>query len=767
MTGEFQYSFSQLESCHWTALVVHNIFSRTLFLRVTELHGIYAIGASTARTVASNSSGLPLPQAVSEESLHKLARENPINVATGALLFGSIFFVMGHGGSFELAVINRAMVLGHTITSLVPLRRKGGDSGDNADAEAISQTRRVYVASLAFAAVGLFVGGFLVIALHSEQKASVISLACLLGAGTTAPFGAQVGSYLDKVSRAGEQELLWGKDHHGMHLLAALRKRGFCSLVLARLVAMLACLPCCRVLWSEGEGVGAEYRRRPSPRLAATWLITIMGAVAWGLFGALFDGLASTATNSTLSLPGLDGAVLQSLAGYDQPSDNINNATGGSGAGWMQSAARLVVDAHEASGSHFRQLRKERDGSFETEIVQVLLLALASLFWDVIVVSYHWFKAPHPKFRLRYARRLSIYTHIAAGTAEVVLSVVAFCIYCDVEALDLVERGACLEPQTGNVNNWSHAEWRMCVVYALVFCATIHTLTAAFQTPQVFGMQAVMVPAYTAVVIWKAVSALRLLLSPHSLWLLLQLFFTHHIYVWCRAMHVVFEETGTFADTRYSTSIMFAGLICGPIALGPSANYAVICVVALFGILRLPYLRPDAQVEWRMERRSNMLLNAPFSETLRALAGGRQHSGRGVKQLHQLADPVHLQRLSAVTAAAGDSIGGQGAGTASGMGSSDRQRARVIFDAIDVNRDGILRRDEVLALLLTWGIPHGEAVRCFDKYDVADTGELSFEAFFVHWEPVWRFQLERIEEAVTHFHRFSTSENFAKSWSHP
>lgn len=232
-------------------------------------------------------------------------------------------------------------------------------------------------------------------------------------------------------------------------------------------------------------------------------------------------------------------------------------------------------------------------------------------------------------------------------------------------------------------------------------------------------------------------------------------------------MHVVFEETGTFADTRYSTSIMFAGLICGPIALGPSANLAVISVVALFGILRLPYLRPDAQAEWRMERRSNMLLNAPFSETLRALAGGRQHSGRGVKQLHQLADPVHLQRLSAVTAAAGDSIGGQGAGTASGMGSSDRQRARVIFDAIDVNRDGSLRRDEVLALLLTWGIPHGEAARCFDKYDVADTGELSFEAFFVHWEPVWRFQLERIEEAVTHFHRFSASENFAKSWSHP
>ena len=37
------------------------------------------------------------------------------------------------------------------------------------------------------------------------------------------------------------------------------------------------------------------------------------------------------------------------------------------------------------------------------------------------------------------------------------------------------------------------------------------------------------------------------------------------------------------AEHTYSISIMFAGLICGPVALGPAANVAVISVITLFG----------------------------------------------------------------------------------------------------------------------------------------------------------------------------------------
>ena len=45
----------------------------------------------------------------------------------------------------------------------------------------------------------------------------------------------------------------------------------------------------------------------------------------------------------------------------------------------------------------------------------------------------------------------------------------------------------------------------------------IHAMTGAYQTPQVFGMQCVMVPAYGVVVLWKVVCAARLALDPESL----------------------------------------------------------------------------------------------------------------------------------------------------------------------------------------------------------------------------------------------------------
>ena len=73
--------------------------------------------------------------------------------------------------------------------------------------------------------------------------------------------------------------------------------------------------------------------------------------------------------------------------------------------------------------------------------------------------------------------------------------------------------------------------------------------------------------SFSAFSLWMtpAVSILRLAMRPESLWLLIQLFFTHHIYVWCRAMHVILEEAGIFSDEIYSVSILFAGVICGPV----------------------------------------------------------------------------------------------------------------------------------------------------------------------------------------------------------
>jgi hypothetical protein len=78
------------------------------------------------------------------------------------------------------------------------------------------------------------------------------------------------------------------------------------------------------------------------------------------------------------------------------------------------------------------------------------------------------------------------------------------------------------------------------------------------QTGQVFGMSCVMLPCYTVVVCFKVVLAARLGLDPNSLSKLFELFFMHHIYVWCRAYVTIFENIGIFSDETYSLAIMFA-----------------------------------------------------------------------------------------------------------------------------------------------------------------------------------------------------------------
>ena len=105
------------------------------------------------------------------------------------------------------------------------------------------------------------------------------------------------------------------------------------------------------------------------------------------------------------------------------------------------------------------------------------------------MVFYHLNNPPHPKFRLRFVRRLSIYTHIWSGASEIVLSVLSFVHYCNEDA---VQKQDCTE---------SEVDLHTLLIYNTAFCSAVHVITAAYQTPQVFGMHIVMVPVYT-ITVW-------------------------------------------------------------------------------------------------------------------------------------------------------------------------------------------------------------------------------------------------------------------------
>ena len=121
----------------------------------------------------------------------------------------------------------------------------------------------------------------------------------------------------------------------------------------------------------------------------------------------------------------------------------------------------------------YAKLYRERSSGFAAEVIQMLGAGACALVWDCVVVLYHFIEHPHPKFRLRWQRRLSIYTHIFSGASEIIFSVCSFLMY---------------DEGLGNDST------RLRLVYATACCSFAHALTGAYQTPQVFGMQCVMVP---------------------------------------------------------------------------------------------------------------------------------------------------------------------------------------------------------------------------------------------------------------------------------
>ena len=94
-------------------------------------------------------------------------------------------------------------------------------------------------------------------------------------------------------------------------------------------------------------------------------------------------------------------------------------------------------------------------------------------------------------------------------------------------------------------------------------------------------------------------------------------------------------------------------------------------------------------------------------------------------------------------------------------------RVRVIFDALDSEGTGFLTKESITSLLVTWGVPYAEAMHCFDLFDarssIASRSKVSFHEFFIDWEPVWRFQLSRIDEAVAQFRLSQELANVAEN----
>lgn len=385
----------------------------------------------------------------------------------------------------------------------------------------------------------------------------------------------------------------------------------------------------------------------------------------------------------------------------------------------------------------------------------IWFLVAASAVMNLIVISYHYTVPAHPKFLMVPWRRWLLRVHITSGTVELVAGLSAL-------LLD--------EPEVAA---------RVMAAAALLF----HVPSAYAQTPIVFGARAIMRPSYIMCIGLHAFCALKLWMHPSSEFWAAATFLVFNVYVWCRIYYFLFDKLGLFQGARYSVTIIMAGLTTTPVVLGPPAMLVLLQGAAIYMLLYwlISLRRSGRWPEFVREAARDSALSAE----VRALweSGSDVGDPRAVEELFARLDSDGDGRLSAaevkkllidshispsvvdrfLEARVGEALDREGFSKvvwpvrevrehafllkALDAAKSDRDKAALVFERLDLDHDGYLGRLELEALLREWSMPPREVDRWLVRTGAKDKEKIGFSEFFEHLRPVWRFVYYDVVEA--------------------
>lgn len=266
-----------------------------------------------------------------------------------------------------------------------------------------------------------------------------------------------------------------------------------------------------------------------------------------------------------------------------------------------------------------------------------------------------------PKFLLRAPRKISIRMHVLAGTVEITTWAVSWFWGFD-----------------------DYMEYREVLTKIQVIASFVHAGTAAYQTPIVFGTQAVMVPAYVGCVGIKTWCAVDLLLNLSCARKSVRLYNVLSIYTWCRIFIGLFGNTQMFQDSLYSVSILFAGAVCLP-SVGPGAFAVAFLGIAAYQLCVYTFGSPEFRAHQFTEHGRDLFDSGTFDTMLAA---------------------AHECPFSQV-----DSL-------------SHQQKMRALFDLLDADKSGTVDREEFQNMA-----KYGHSASWLDALEVSGKEALTFEDF--------------------------------------
>jgi len=234
----------------------------------------------------------------------------------------------------------------------------------------------------------------------------------------------------------------------------------------------------------------------------------------------------------------------------------------------------FLLFAHDpVSGSYWCPLFDcEQMNRTNSELLtQSRYFALFCAVLDIGVLGYFAVAPPHPKFVMLRKRRIGIYVHVLAGSAQVVLGIVAYILY------KIGYESAC------GVIWW--------IITAIVF--VFHLPTASSQAINAFGEVRLMIPAYFFMVFSMAYVTIRVVKSGPTEETMMYWWAVLHVYAFNRLIFSILSYLNILANVRYTLSILIGAGMCLPLGLGPQAINFLFGGVLVFNVAYLTLMSDE------------------------------------------------------------------------------------------------------------------------------------------------------------------------------
>ena len=379
--------------------------------------------------------------------------------------------------------------------------------------------------------------------------------------------------------------------------------------------------------------------------------------------------------------------------------------------------------------------------------------------FNVGVVFWHWSNAPHPKFMMLWSRILSIRVHMISGTFHIISSVTAIVLHLFHNKQDLEFYGQ---------------------IQAIA--AVFHIASALYQTPIVFGAKGIMHPSYYMVIAMHAYFALQTWYDPGNYTNILRVYQTLCIFTYCRIYMLLFFRNNYLAGNEYTISILLAGLTIFPFIGGPAGITIFIFAHALnLELIRIwnnvnefnpafqklleesnrhQIVDPSAHLKFTGIADFNAVSQKENKKAARAAFDSIDKDRSGFIDQEEVdtltkswsITPAVLSQLHSTMRKSGNKLSFEQfyrsiwnisainkPSEPPSSAKTEHEKAKMVFDTIDVDGSGHIELAELASVLVQWGCPDSEVTSYLHKFDSNGDGVFDSEEFYTNFKPVWKY----------------------------